>query len=276
MELWVTERQKDFSFSLKVKETLYRDTSPYQEILIVETYGYGRVLLLDNTIQTTEKDEFFYHEMLTHMPLCAHSGPERVLIIGGGDGGAVREVLKHETVQKIVHVEIDGKVVEASRKYLPLHNPDAKNKKIELHIADGIEYVKNVSEPFDVIIVDSTDPVGPAVNLFGFDFFSSVYGALKDDGIVMSQTGSPFLYGSFVKKVSHTLSKVFPLVRVCCGPMPTYPSGIWSYTLGSKKNDPAKPLRVLPTNLTHYYNADIHKAAFVLPNFLRDILSNSL
>ena len=272
MDLWVTERQQNFSLSLKVKETLYRDTSPYQEILIADTYGYGRVLILDNTIQTTEKDEFFYHEMLTHVPLCAHTCPEKVLIIGGGDGGAVREIVKHETVKKIVHVEIDRKVVEACQKHLPLHNPEPENEKIELHIADGIEFVKNVREPFDVIIVDSTDPVGPAENLFEYDFFSSIYSALKDDGILLSQTGSPFLHGSFVKKVTDTLSKIFPLVRVCCGPMPTYPSGIWSYTLGSKKNEPSKPLRVLPHNLTHYYNADIHKAAFAMPNFLIDIL----
>src|SRR3990172_11856413 len=117
MELWVTEKYNDFSLSLKVKETLYRHSSPYQEILVVDTYSFGKVLLLDNTFQTTEKDEFFYHEMLIHVPLCAQAKPERVLIIGGGDGGAVREALKHPTVKKVVHVEIDGKVVEACQKH---------------------------------------------------------------------------------------------------------------------------------------------------------------
>jgi spermidine synthase len=275
MELWVTEKYNDFSLSLKVKETLYRERSVYQEILIVDTYAFGRVLLLDSTIQTTEKDEFYYHEMLIHVPLCAHTHPERILIIGGGDGGCVRETLKHPSVKKIVHVEIDGKVVEACQKYLPLLNPDPLNHKIELHIADGIEYVKNGEDQFDVIVIDSTDPVGPAANLFGYDFYQSIYQALRADGIIVTQSESPFLHTPFIKKIFHTMSQAFPYVRVYFSPMPTYPSGTWSYTVGSKINDPALPVRALPQGMTRYYNGDIHKSAFALPNYLIDILTNN-
>lgn len=274
MELWVTEKYNDFSLSLKVKETLYRDTSPYQEILIVDTYSFGKVLLLDNTFQTTEKDEFFYHEMLVHVPLCAQGSPERVLIIGGGDGGAVREALKHPTVKKIVHVEIDGKVVEACRKHFPSLNTDPSNEKIELHVSDGIEYVKNVDQPFDVIIIDSTDPVGPAVNLFSYDFYCSVSDALTDSGIILTQSESPFLHSSFIKKVYDSLSRAFPVVRVCTAPMPTYPSGTWSYTVGSKNNDPSEPISVLRDGLSRYYNADIHRASFAIPQFLKEVLNS--
>jgi spermidine synthase len=271
MDLWITETHEGVvRLGLKVEKTLFNDRSQYQEILIVQTNAFGRALLLDGIFQTTEGDEFFYHEMIIHVPLCAHQDPKRILIIGGGDGGCVREALKHKSLEKIVHVEIDEKVVEACLKYLPLHNPDPKNAKVELHIDDGIKFLKNTKEKFDIVIVDSTDPVGPAVGLFEYDFYKSVYDALTDDGIMAVQSASPFLHKRIIKNVYESLNKIFPIVKPYLSPMPTYPTGLWSYTIASKSCDPAKPVRIFEAPTKHY-NRDIHQSSFVLPNFVREI-----
>jgi spermidine synthase len=273
MDLWITETHEGvLRCGLKVEKTLFRDRSQYQEILIVQTNAFGRVLLLDGVFQTTEGDEFFYHEMIIHVPLCAHPDPKRILIIGGGDGGCVREALKHQSLEKIVHVEIDEKVVEACLTWLPLHNPDPKNANVELHIDDGIKFLKDTKEKFDIVIVDSTDPVGPAVGLFEYDFFKSIYDALTDDGIMAAQSASPFMQKRIIRNVHDSLNKIFPIVKLYLSPMPTYPTGLWSYTIASKRFDPVKPARNLEAQTKHY-NVDIHQSSFVLPNFVRDIFN---
>lgn len=273
MDLWITETHEDFyRLGLKIESILYRERSQYQEILLVQTKEFGTVMLLDGIFQTTEKDEFFYHEMIVHPSLCAHPSPKRVLIIGGGDGGCVREALKHHNLDQIVHVEIDEKVIEASLKYLPLHNPDPKNEKVETRIEDGIAFVKNTKNKFDVVIIDSTDPIGPAVGLFQYDFYKSVYEVLNDDGIIVAQSESPLFNKKIIKSIHESLNKIFPIVKIYISPMPTYPSGLWSYTIASKNADPIYPVRTVEEP-TKYYSSDIHKSSFILPNFVKEIFS---
>ena len=273
MDLWISETHEGFyRLGLKVELTLYRQRSQYQEILLVQTKEFGRALFLDGVLQTTERDEFFYHEMITHPSLCAHPNPKRVLIIGGGDGGCVREALKHQNLEQIVHVEIDEKVIAASLKYLPLHNPDSNNEKVETRIEDGIAFVKNTRNKFDIIIVDSTDPIGPAVGLFQYDFYKSVYEALNDDGIMVAQSESPLFNKKIIKHVHESLNMIFPIVKLYISPVPTYPSGLWSYTIASKQVDPSQPVRAVE-GYTKYYSSDIHKLSFNLPNFAKEIVS---
>ncbi|RMD54368.1 MAG: polyamine aminopropyltransferase, partial [Nitrospirae bacterium] len=204
MELWIDENHEDLiRIGLKVIRTLYREHSKYQEILIVETVGFGRVLLLDGVIQTTEGDEFFYHEMLVHVPLFSHPEPENLLVIGGGDGGAVREALKHSSIKRVVHVEIDEKVVEACKIYLPGLSYD--DERVELNIADGVDYVKKTKETFDIVIIDSTDPVGPAKALFEYDFYKSLSSILSDRGVIALQSESPIFHKDFIGEINNKL-----------------------------------------------------------------------
>lgn len=269
-ELWLTEKQTpNLSLSIKIRETLFRKSSPFQEILLVDSYQFGKVLFLEGTFQTTEKDEFFYHEMITHVALFSHPEPERVLIIGGGDGGTLREILKHNSVREAVLVEIDRDVVDISRKYLPFFSSFEGDSRYTIEITDGIEYVKKHENRFDIIIVDSTDPVGPAVGLFSESFYKDCYRALRKDGMLVTQSESPFLHISLIKEVKTTLLRFFPITKVYTAPVPTYPSGYWCFTIASKIHDPSLPLR-RPTFETRYYNSDIHSAAFKLPQFMKD------
>lgn len=272
MELWVTEKQTpDLSLSIKATATIFRKSNDYQDILIADTPQYGKVLLLDNKFQTTDMDEFIYHEMIAHVAMYSHPAPSRVLVIGGGDGGAVREVLKHQSVKLVELAEIDEDVVEAAKKYLPHLSSGFSDHRCEIVIADGIEFIKNTSDSYDIIIVDSTDPAGPAANLFTEDFYTAAYASLKTDGILVLQTESPFLHRDFIVKTNKTLSAIFPVVRICLAPIPTYPSGLWSFTVGSKKYDPSAPSRN-EAIATKYYTPEIHKASFVLPRFLEDAI----
>lgn len=275
MELWVTEKQTpDLSLSIKSTATLFHKSSNYQDILIIDTPQYGKALLLDNKFQTTDMDEFIYHEMIAHVALYSHPASSKVLIIGGGDGGTVREVLKHQSVKLVELVEIDGDIVEASKKYLPHLSLGFSDYRCKITISDGIEYIKNMSSSYDIIIVDSTDPVGSAANLFTEDFYTVAYASLKEDGILVSQTESPFLHTDFIVKINKTLSAIFPIVCLYLAPIPTYPSGLWSFTVGSKKYDPSAPSRkeVLATK---YYTPALHKASFILPKFLEDAIRTS-
>lgn len=269
-ELWITERQTpDLSLSIKVKEILFRKRSPFQEILMVDSYQFGKVLFLEGTFQTTEKDEFFYHEMITHVPLFSHPKPEEILVIGGGDGGTLREILKHRSIKEAVLVEIDKDVVEVSKRFLPFYNAFQDERRFRIEIGDGIKYVADHTNKFDVIIVDSTDPVGPAEGLFSKEFYENCYRALKADGILVAQSESPFLHTAFIKEIKNTIDKIFPISMVYTTPVPTYPSGYWSFTTGSKVYNPSIPQRE-PDFETRYYTPEIHRASFVLPKFMKD------
>jgi spermidine synthase len=255
-----------------VKKVLYAGRSRFQTIEIILNKDYGRVLLIDGLVQTTERDEFYYHEMLVHPALASHPKPENVLVIGGGDGGALREVLKHG-VKKAWLVEIDGQVIEACRAHFPWLKADFKDPRAELVVADGDVFIEKTASRFDVILVDSSDPVGPSTVLHQEAFFRKLKSRLKPGGIIAAQAGSLMLHQDSHARKSAFLRKMFRQARLYLGPVPTYPVGTWCYDFLSDRVNPltVRKLRI-PKGLK-YYNTDVHRAAFVLPNFLKDRLA---
>ncbi|NMB11792.1 MAG: polyamine aminopropyltransferase [Firmicutes bacterium] len=275
MELWFTEKQTDHvGITCKTRGTLMRKQSQYQEVAVIETEQFDRVLLLDGVIQTTIKDEFIYHEMIAHVPLAVHPHPRRVAVIGGGDGGSIREIIKHGSVEKAVLVEIDEQVIEASRQYLPEISCGLDDDRVEVLIADGIAHIRESKNTYDVIIIDSTDPVGPAVGLFTEEFYRDVYEALTDQGIMVAQTESPYYEPELVQRTFARINAGFPTTRLYIAYIPSYPSGMWSFTLGSKQCDPLSiddgKLQALKTR---YYTPDVHRAAFCLPRFVQELVT---
>lgn len=275
MEMWFTEKQTpDVGITCRMNKTLHVEKSEFQDIALIETRQFGRMLVLDGAVQTTVEDEFVYHEMITHVPLFTHPEPKKVVVIGGGDGGAIREILKHPSIQKAYLVEIDKKVVDVSKKYLPEISCALDDERAEVVIEDGIKFVKENKGEFDVIMVDSTDPIGPAVGLFAKDFYQSIYEALKDDGIFVAQTESPFFSKELISRVFRDIKGIFPITKLYLCSVPTYPSGLWSFTMGSKKYNPLEipdgRIRELDTK---YYCREIHRAAFALPKFVKRLIS---
>ena len=274
MELWYTEKQTEYvGMTCKAKGTLMRKRSQYQDIAVIDTEQFGRMLLLDGIVQTTVADEFVYHEMIAHVPLNAHPHPRKVAVIGGGDGGTIREIVKHDTVEKAVLLEIDSEVIETSRRYLPEIACGLDDERVEILIADGIAHIRESKNTYDVIIIDSTDPVGPAVGLFTPEFYGSVYEALKDDGIMVAQTESPYYEPERVRQTYLGVNAHFPITKLYLAYIPSYSSGLWSFTIGAKRHDPAVINRERPQPLTtRYYNVNVHKAAFGLPEFVRELV----
>lgn len=274
MEMWLSEGQiQDAVMTYKVKETLVTKKTPYQELAIVDTYALGRMLVLDGIVQTSIEDEYVYHEMITHIPLFTHPNPKKVLVVGGGDGGTIREVLKHPSVEKAVLCEIDEVVIEECKKYLPEISHALDDKKCEIFIGDGIKYVHEHKNEFDVVIVDSTDPFGAAEGLFGGSFYKEISQCLTEDGIFIAQTESPFYLPEVVQRVYRDAKEVFPVTKLFMAGIPTYPSGFWSFTVGSKKYDPeiAEIENKYDIPDLKYYNKRLHKACFVLPEFVEKL-----
>lgn len=275
MELWYTEKQtENLAFSCRITRTLHRERTPFQDLAVVDTVQYGRMLILDGMVQTTVADEFIYHEMITHVALLTHPNPERVLVIGGGDGGTIREVVKHQKVKEAVLAEIDRRVVEVSREFLPEISCGLDDPRVTVLYADGIKHVQEKKGCYDVIIIDSTEPVGPAEGLFSREFYQAVAEALKPDGLMVAQTESPFVNADLIRKVTASIGEMFPVMRLYLASIPTYPSGLWSFTVGSKKYD---PLAVrfegeLPFP-TRYYTPALHHASFVLPAFVQELVA---
>jgi spermidine synthase len=255
--------------SLKVEAILFQKKTPYQDILIVDTLEYGRTLVLDGAIQLTERDEFCYSEMMAHVPLCAHPDPRRVLIVGGGDGAILREVLRHPNVEVCTLIDIDREVIEASRRYLPFAACGLGDARADVRCMDALEYIRTTDDRFDVAIVDSTDPVEFAAGLFQSPFYADIKRILNPTGLMAELTESPFSDTALMKQAVEQMRKIFPLVKMYWGAVPTYPSGMWTYGAASLSPDPAAPLRTVEG--TRYYTAEIHKAAFVLPPFLEEL-----
>lgn len=276
MDMWISEGQiNDAAMTYKVKETLVRKQTKYQDLAIVDTYALGRMLLLDGIVQTTIQDEYVYHEMITHIPLFTHPNPKKVLIVGGGDGGAVREVLKHDSVEKVVLCEIDEDVIIECKKFLPEISCALEDPRCEVFIGDGIKYVHEHKNEFDVAIIDSTDPFGAAEGLFGGSFYKEISECLTEDGIFVAQTETPFYLPEVVKRVYNDAKAVFPVTKLFMAAIPTYPGGYWSFTIGSKKYDPENcdlsNVNVEKLN-PRYYTKKIHKASFALPKYVEDLL----
>ncbi|MBI2915067.1 MAG: polyamine aminopropyltransferase [Firmicutes bacterium] len=281
MELWFTEKQTPtLGLSCKVTETVYAERTQYQDLAILDTAQFGRMLVLDGMVQTTLADEFVYHEMLSHVAMYTHPYPRTVAIIGGGDGGALREVLKHPCVEHAVLIEIDGRVVEACRRYLPETAVAFEDPRAELVLEDGVKYIKDCKSKYDVILVDSTEPVGPAVELFSDSFYRAAFDALTPEGVLVAQTESPFLNQEIIKRSFARVRSAFPLARLFLAPVPTYPSGLWSFTLGSKKEDPLSTAWTLAPGsraevACRYYTRRVHAAAFQLPVFVQSLLDEA-
>lgn len=271
-DLWFTEYQTpDMRLGLRISEILLNIQTPYQHLLVVKTEQYGNLMALDGAIMITEKDEFTYHEMMSHVALCSHPSPRRVLVVGGGDGGIVRELVRYDILEKVTLVDIDEKVIEASRRFFPSVSCALDHPKVEIRPMDALVYIKDHQDEFDVIIVDSTDPVDFAAGLFEEAFFRDVHRALKKDGMVVSQTESPMGHPDILRSAYLEMKKVFPIVELGWGIMPTYPTGSWTYTFASKVHDPRKIFREPPEG-TRYYSSKIHEACFTLPPFLEKIL----
>ncbi|MFD0868172.1 Spermidine synthase [Chlamydia abortus] len=273
MELWYTEKQTEyFGITAKIKETLVAEKTEFQDLAIIDTVEFGRMLVLDGMVMTTVKDEFVYHEMVAHPALYTHPNPKKVLVVGGGDGGVIREIMKHPEVEKAVLVDIDGKVIEYSKKFLPEIACELDNPRVEVIVNDGYMHIHDHKNEYDVIMVDSTEPVGPAVELFTKGFYQGIYDALKDDGIFVAQTDNPWFKADLIRNVNRDVREIFPVVRVYWANIPTYPSGLWTFTIGSKKYDPlAVDESTIPEINTKYYSPRIHKAAFALPKFVEEL-----
>ncbi len=271
---WADETYQGIvSTAFRLKRRLFAGKSAFQRVEVVETAGHGRMLFNDGMAMLSERDEFVYHEMMAHVPLFAHPAPRRVLVIGGGDGGTVREVLRHRSIERCVLVEIDGMVVDACRRYIPSTASALSDPRVEVRIEDGAKFVRETRERFDAVMVDSTEPFGPATPLFGARFYAGVRRLLTRDGVVVSQAGSPFYEPVTVESLARRLRPIFAVVRPFLFTNLTYPGGLWAFTFASKGLDPVRALderRVTSARLpTRWYNADVHRASFALPEFVR-------
>lgn len=279
MELWYTENQtENVNFSMKVKNHLYSAQSDFQKIDIIDTYEFGRVLVIDNWTMVTEKDEFIYHEMITHVALATNPNIKNVLVIGAGDGGTVRELTRYNNIMKIDMVEIDKLVVDASIEHLPFTSCKLNDPRVNLYFEDGIKFVKGKENLYDLIIVDSTDPIGPGEGLFTTEFYTDCYNSLTKKGILINQCESPYYpHNAYEMKRSYgKLNNLFNICKAYQYHMPTYPSGHMIFCFASKVLDPVKDLNTEKWNslglATKYYNTEIHKGAFALPNYVLDML----
>lgn len=290
---WFTELStmwKGQGLSFQVEKTLFQDRSKFQDVCVFQTQAFGKVLVLDGVIQCTEKDEFAYQEMIAHLPLCGLTeAPKKVLVVGGGDGGVLREVARHDCVTDIHIAEIDGMVPDVAKQFFPQMAIGFNDQRVQVHITDGIKYVQEAAEnSFDVIIVDSSDPVGPAEVLFQKPFFEAMHRAIRPGGMVCTQAESLWLHLGIIKELAAMCHAVFHGgdVRYGYTTVPTYPSGQIGFLLctkkGSESADPrtpkrepsAKPSKDYPA--LRYYNAAVHKAAFALPQFASTELASSI
>jgi len=266
-----------FGIAIKIKEVLFSEQSPFQKVEILDSdSALGKILTLDDLMMTTEGDEYFYHEMISHIPMMNHKNPKSVLVIGGGDGGTVREVLKHDTVEKVVLCEIDGMVIDVCKKYLPTIAGMLDDPRVEVLVEDAIEFIKDKENQYDIVLIDSTDPMGPGEGLFTEEFYTNVKKSLKKGGIVAAQSESPVVNKEEIKKMYSLLKKVFPITSTYTSPIPTYPGGYWAWAFCS---DEVEPLSYIDerrceaiTKTCKVYNKEYHQARFALPNMLKEIL----
>ena len=277
-ELYHEITPEGFGIAIEKDKHLFHDKSPYQTVDVFSSRAFGNVLTLDGLMMVTERDEFFYHEMIVHIPMLTHPNPENILVIGGGDGGTVRELLKYDSVKHIDMVEIDGMVIEVSKKYFPTVSCGLDNKKVSVLVQDAIDFIKDKENQYDIVLIDSTDPIGPGEGLFNENFYNNVKRSLKKGGIVVPQTEGPFGQSDNMKKTYRLLRKVFKYVAPYTGPMPTYPGGYWSWGFCSEdvevpytsdKIDEKRASKIAST--CKIYNRELHSAVFKVPNFVKEL-----
>lgn len=282
LELWYTENHtENVRFSTRVNKQLVSLQSDFQHIAIMETEEFGKILTLDGYLMVTEKDEFIYHEMIVHIPMATNLEIKKVLVIGAGDGGTIRELIRYPHIEQIDMVEIDPLVVELCKTHLKQTSCGFEDPRVSINYEDGLRYIRNFDNDYDLILVDSTDPFGPGEGLFTKEFYGNCYKALKDKGILVNQQESTF-YGNYldVMKRSHQKIKTtFPIARVYQAHIPTYPSGFWLFGFASKHYDPIKDLQADDWNKlgikTKYYNTSLHLGAFALPNYVKEQLNET-
>ncbi len=279
MELWFSEpHTPDIKLSIRVDRQLLSMESDFQRIDIFESPELGRILVLDGYVMLTEKDEFIYHEMIVHVPMAVHPNVKRVLVIGAGDGGAVRELTKYPEVEHIDLVEIDEQVIKACMEYLPRTACKLTDPRVFIHYEDGLKYVRSKENEYDLIIVDSTDPFGPGEGLFTREFYGNCYKALKEDGIMVNQHESPFYEADATAcmRAHKRIVESFPISRVYQAHIPTYPSGHWLFGFASKRYHPIHDLDVYRWTErgleTRYYTPRLHQGAFCLPAYVEKLL----
>ena len=283
-DVWFTDKNDDIALSLRhTGELLYRAKSPYQTVQVLNTHAYGKMLTIDDLVMCTEKDEFVYHEMITHIAMQTHPSPKRVLVIGGGDGGTVRELVKYDALEQVTMVEIDEKVVEAAKLHLPTLSSAFSHEKLQLLFYDGIKFVADCTpESYDVIIVDGSDPRGPAEGLFSESFFRNCQRCLKPNGILVTQSEGPHFNQKAMAEMNHCFKTIFgkDKVHTYLAFIPTYPTGMWSFMYCSKGDlhptrslDAAKADAFASANGFKYYNAALHNGAFALPTFVKTMLN---
>ncbi|UCD90076.1 MAG: polyamine aminopropyltransferase [Desulfobacterales bacterium] len=277
--LWMTEVHRGMvGLTFKIEKTLFSERSEFQQVDVVKTEGLGAMLLNDGVVMLSERDEFIYHEMIAHVPLFVHPSPERILVIGGGDGGTVREVLKHRTVTRAVLVEIDQLVIQACREHLSSVSSAMDDPRLEILIADGVTFIDETQEIFDVVLVDSTDPIGPAGPLFDKEFYKNVAMRLAPDGILITQAASPF-YDHYIQEPMFSNQRpFFKILHMYNYSNLTYPGGLWSFGFASNELCPLKnfdPARVKASGISaRYYNAGVHVSSFMLPTFIAENLGD--
>ena len=245
MEFWFSENHTpNVQISIRVDKQLYSGKSEFQRIDVFESPEFGRFLTLDGYMMLTEKDEFIYHEMITHVPMAVHPNVKKVLVIGAGDGGVVRELVRYHDIEHIDMVEIDPLVVEVCKKYLPQTACRFDDPRLTLHFEDGLRFVRFKENEYDLIIVDSTDPFGPGEGLFTKEFYGNCFKALKDDGILINQHESPFYPedAQACQRAHKNIVNTFPIAKVYQAHIPTYPSGHWLFGFASKKYHPLRDL----------------------------------
>lgn len=277
MELWFTENHTDnVKFSIRVEKQLCSVQSEFQKIDVFDSAEFGRFLVLDGFIMLTEKDEFIYHEMITHVPMAAHPDPKNILVIGAGDGGVARELAAYGCVENIDLVEIDKEVINVCREYLPQTACRFDDPRVHIYYQDGLKFIRKHSNEYDIIIVDSTDPFGPGEGLFTKEFYGSCHKALKEDGILVNQHESPFYSQDALamQKAHKNISEIFEICRVYQAHIPTYPSGHWLFGFSSKKYHPINDMTEKNIK-TRYYNKDLHKGAFALPSYVNELLRSA-
>lgn len=282
MEVWYTEEHtKNVRFSIKVNRQVISREGDFQRIDVLETPEFGRILVMDGFLMLTEKDEFIYHEMITHVPMAVRPEIKRVLVIGAGDGGTVRELTRYAGIDRIDMVEIDRAVVEVCREYLPQTACSLDDPRLTIYYEDGLRFVRTRKNEYDLIIVDSTDPFGPGEGLFTREFYGNCYMALTERGILVNQHESPYYPNDAkaMQRAHRNISAVFPVSTVYQAHIPTYPSGHWLFGFASKGPEPVRDLQAGAWEQlgiqTDYYNTELHRGAFALPNYVRKLLAET-
>ena len=281
MEIWYSDEHTDnVKLSFRIDRQLFSAVSEFQRIDVMESVDMGKILAVDGDLMLTEKDEFIYHEMITHVPMAVHPDVKKVLVIGGGDGGVVRELIKYDTVEQIDVVEMDQLLVEVCRKYLPEIAGSLNDSRVTIYNEDGLRFIRSKTDAYDLIIIDSPNPFGPGEGLFTKEFYGNCYNALHDDGIMSNQNESPFYEEEAFQcqRMHKRILETFPICRVYQAHIPSYPSGHWLFGFASKKYHPLNDLNGVAWKLkeisTRYYEPRLHAGVFALPVYVEELLKD--